>query len=239
VNESAAELTSDHPERFGGFASLPLPDIDGSLGEIAYAFDVLKMDGVVMMTNFGGVYLGDLQLAPIFDELNRRNAVVYIHPTSPVCWQQIGLPYPPPMIEFPFDSTRTVVNLILSGTLERCPNIRLIISHAGGTLPFLARRIALLGAANPELRRVAPAGVGAYLRKLYYDVALSTSSSSIAPLLEMTDRDHVVYGSDYPFAPEATVKSLLVDLQHNQILTAADLGCIGRTNALKLFPRLA
>ena len=107
--------------RFGGFASLPLPDVDGALEEITYAFDTLKLDGVVVLTNFNGVYLGDQRLDPVFDELNRRGAVIFIHPTSPICWQQSALGYPRPMIEFTFDSTRAVVNLIFSGTLARCP----------------------------------------------------------------------------------------------------------------------
>ncbi len=143
VNEFAARTMADHRGRFGGFASLPLPDVDGALEEIAYAFDTLKLDGVVVLTNFNGVYLGDQRLDPVFDELNRRGAVIFIHPTSPICWQQSALGYPRPMIEFTFDSTRAVVNLIFSGTLARCPKLRIIVPHAGGTLPFLARRIGM------------------------------------------------------------------------------------------------
>ena len=125
VNEFAARTMGDHRGRFGGFASLPLPDVDGALEEIAYALDTLKLDGVVMLTNFNGVYLGDKRLDPVFDELNRRGAVVFIHPTSPICWQQSALGYPRPMIEFTFDSTRAVVNLIFSGTTTRCPKVRI------------------------------------------------------------------------------------------------------------------
>jgi predicted TIM-barrel fold metal-dependent hydrolase len=142
VNEFAARMAQDYPGRFGTFASLPLPDIDAALDEIDYALRVLKVDGFVMLTNFGGTYLGDAKFNPIFDELNRRRAVVFIHPTSPPCWEHIALGYPRPMIEFPFDSTRAVTNLIISGTLERCPDLRIIVPHGGGTLPFLTRRIA-------------------------------------------------------------------------------------------------
>ena len=145
VNEFAARTMGEHRGRFGGFASLPLPDVDGALEEIAYALDTLKLDGIVMLTNFNGVYLGDKRLDPVFDELNRRGAVVFIHPTSPICWQQSALGYPRPMIEFTFDSTRAVVNLIFSGTTTRCPKVRFIVPHAGGTLPFLARRIGMFG----------------------------------------------------------------------------------------------
>jgi predicted TIM-barrel fold metal-dependent hydrolase len=125
VNEFAARTRADHRGRFGGFASLPLPDVDGALNESAYALDTLKLDGVVMLTNFNGVYLGDKRLDPVFEELNRREAVIFIHPTSPICWQQSALGYLRPMIEFTFDSTRAVVNLIFSGTTARCPNLRI------------------------------------------------------------------------------------------------------------------
>ena len=176
VNEFAARTMGDHRGRFGGFASLPLPDVDGALEEIAYAFDTLKLDGVVMLTNFNGVYLGDKRLDPVFDELNRRGAVVFIHPTSPICWQQSALGYPRPMIEFTFDSTRAVVNLIFSGTTARCPKVRFIVPHAGGTLPFLARRIGMFG------RGVAggtPVPAEEQLRELYYDLAGSPGSNAL------------------------------------------------------------
>ena len=118
------------------------PDTEGSLKEIEYGLDTLKADGVGLLTNYDGKELGDPLFAPVLQELNRRHAIVFIHPTSPPCWEHIALGFPRPMIEFPFDSTRAVTNLAMSGTLERCPNLRIIVPHAGGTLPFLARRIA-------------------------------------------------------------------------------------------------
>ncbi len=235
VNEFAARTIADHRGRFGGFASLPLPDVDGALAEVAYAMDTLKLDGVVMLTNFNGVYLGDQRLDPVFDELNRRGAVVFIHPTSPICWQQSALGYPRPMIEFTFDSTRAVVNLIFSGTTARCPKVRFIVPHAGGTLPFLARRIGMFG------RGVAggiPVPAEEHLRKMYYDLAGSPGSNAIGPLLEMTQRSHILYGSDYVHTPEATVSAHLVELLSSKLLSAEDFRAIGRGNALALFPRL-
>jgi 6-methylsalicylate decarboxylase len=235
VNEFAARTIADHRGRFGGFASLPLPDVDGALLEIANALDTLKLDGVVMLTNFNGVYLGDKRLDPVFDELNRRGAVVFIHPTSPICWQQSALGYPRPMIEFTFDSTRAVVNLIFSGTTLRCPKLRIIVPHAGGTLPFLARRIGMFG------RGVAggtPVPAEEHLRKLYYDLAGSPGSNALAPLLEMTERSHILYGSDYVHTPEAIVSAHLTELLSSKLLSADDFRAIGRGNALTLFPRL-
>ncbi len=236
VNEFAARTMTDHRGRFGGFASLPLPDVDGALEEITYAFDTLKLDGVVVLTNFNGAYLGDQRLDPVFDELNRRGAVVFIHPTSPICWQQSALGYPRPMIEFTFDSTRAVVNLIFSGTLARCPKLRIIVPHAGGTLPFLARRIGMFA------RGLAAGGSGVnaeeQLRQLYYDLAGSPGSNALAPLLEMTERTHVLYGSDYVHTPEPIVAAHLNELMASKLLSPEDFSAIGRTNALSLFPHL-
>jgi predicted TIM-barrel fold metal-dependent hydrolase len=235
VNEFAARTMGDHRGRFGGFASLPLPDVDGALEEIGYALDTLKLDGVVMLTNFNGVYLGDKRLDPVFDELNRRTAVVFIHPTSPICWQQSALGYPRPMLEFTFDSTRAVVNLIFSGTTTRCPKVRFIVPHAGGTLPFLARRIGMFARA---LAGGTPVAAEEHLRKLYYDLAGSPGSNALAPLLEMTERSHILYGSDYVHTPEAVVSAHLAELLSSKLLSADDFRAIARGNALALFPRL-
>jgi predicted TIM-barrel fold metal-dependent hydrolase len=238
VNEFAARTIADNRGRFGGFASLPLPDVDGALAEIAYALDTLKLDGVIVLTNFNGVYLGDKRLDPIFDELNRRGATIFIHPTSPICWQQSALGYPRPMIEFTFDSTRAVVNLIFSGTTTRCPKLRIIVPHAGGTLPFLARRIGTFGGLVGSSGS-APIGVEEQLRRLYYDLAGSPGSNALAPLLEMTERSHILYGSDYVHTPEALVVAHLAELLSSKLLSADDFRAIARDNALALFPRLA
>ena len=238
VNEFAARMIGDHRGRFGGFASLPLPDVDGALAEIAYALDTLKLDGVVMLTNFNGVYLGDKRLDPVFDELNRRGAVVFIHPTSPICWQQSALGYPRQMIEFTFDSTRAVVNLIFSGTTARCPKLRFIVPHAGGTLPFLARRIGTFGRILTPGDGSNPIGAEEHLRRLYFDLAGSPGSNALAPLLEMTERSHILYGSDYVHTPEPIVAAHLNELMGSKLLSSDDFRAIGRTNALHLFPRL-
>jgi predicted TIM-barrel fold metal-dependent hydrolase len=238
VNEFAARTMGDHRGRFGGFASLPLPDVDGAMEEIAYALDKLKLDGVVVLTNFNGVYLGDQRLDPVFDELNRRGAVAFIHPTSPICWQQSALGYPRPMIEFTFDSTRAVVNLIFSGTTVRCPKLRLIVPHAGGTLPFLARRIGMFGRGLADRSRSTPVSTEEQLRQLYYDLAGSPGSNALAPLLEMTERSHILYGSDYVHTPEAVVSAHLSELLTSKLLSPDDFRAIGRNNARSLFPRL-
>lgn len=235
VNEFAARNAEDHRGRFGTFASLPLPDVDAALEEIQYASDVLKVDGFVMLTNAAGIYLGDPKFDAVFDELNRRAAVVFIHPTSPPCCEQIALGYPRPMIEFPFDSTRAVTNLVLSGTLERCPKVRVIVPHAGGTLPFLAKRIAGI-AARMRLGKAGNNFIGA-LERLYYDTAGSTGDNSLVSLLTLIDSSHILYGSDYPFTPEDMVEETIKDLNSTAVLNADDRRAIERNNASKLFTR--
>lgn len=233
VNDVASTTIADHPGRFGAFASLPMADTDESLAEIERALDGLGLDGVNVLTNVGGVYLGDASLEPIMTELNRRQSVVFIHPTSPACWECTSLGYPRPMIEFPFDTTRAVTNMLLSGVFTRYPDIRWIVPHAGGTLPFLAPRIAgisvLLGADDP-------AAVVAQLRQLYYDLAGSASAAVVTSLLTLADRHQVLYGSDWPFTTEPNVAGALGWITGNDNpVSAAELAA----NAAPLFPRLA
>jgi predicted TIM-barrel fold metal-dependent hydrolase len=199
VNERTAVVVRSDPSRFAGLAVLPLPDVDRALAELAHALDVLGLDGVTLLSNVGGAYPGDPRWDALFDELDRRGAYVLLHPTMP--------PHAPPLpdhpiwlYEFPFDTTRAVVNLIYSGTLERCPNIRLQVSHLGGTTSFLAPRIASLAAREPAGAARAPAGALAYLRRLYYDTGLSSNGVALASTLEVAELDHVVFGTDWPYA---------------------------------------
>ena len=142
VNEFAAETIRDHSPRFGAFATLPLPDIEGSLKELTYALDTLKLDGIGLISNYHGLYLGQPELDPIFDELNRRKAVLFIHPCPPPNFAPLSMDLTAPILEFPFETTRIATNLIKSGTIERCPDLRIILPHGGGTIPFLQPRMA-------------------------------------------------------------------------------------------------
>ena len=232
-NDYAASIRSDHPGRFGVFACLPLPDVDASLAEIAYALDTLKADGIGLLTSYGDRYPGDAAFQPVFDELNRRRAVVYFHPTNAPCSQCLpGIPAA--TLDFPFDTTRAVVSLLYSGAFARCRDIRFIFSHAGGTVPFLAERIARLGA-RPGFKEMVPNGVLPELERLYYDTALSANWLAFRSLLELVTPDKVLFGSDYPFAPEATMTATvrgLIELG----LDSDVLQGIERDNALALFP---
>src|SRR5437764_15229355 len=142
-NEFSAQLIHEYPQRFGAFAILPLPDIEAALRELEYALDTLKLDGVVLLSSVDGRYPGDPLFDELFTELNRRKAVVFLHPTVPAINRELHLNLPPFLVEFVFDTTRAVVNLMYSGTLERCPDMPVILAHAGGTVPYVALRISL------------------------------------------------------------------------------------------------
>ena len=234
ANDYAAKLRRDHPRRFGVFAGLPLPDIDASLAEIRHALDELKADGIGLMTNYGSKYPGDPAFAPVFDELDRRGAVVYFHPTTATC-NQCQPEYPPATLDFPFETTRAITSLLYGGTLARCRNIKWIFSHAGGAVPFMAERIARL-AARPQYKEKVPNGVIPELKRLYYDTALSANWLAFRSLLELVVPQQVLFGSDYPFAPEATLEATVKGLI-SMNLGADVLRGIERDHALKLFPQ--
>ncbi len=206
VNEAGRRAADAHPGRFGLFAALPLPDVDGALAEIAVAFDTLHADGVAVLTNAGGTYLGDPVLEPVFDELDRRHARVFIHPTSPVCWEHTSFGRPRPMLEFLLDTTRAVTNLVLNGTVARHPDIAFIVPHAGAALPVIVDRI---NAFSHVLGDVDPATVVERdLAGLHYDLAGFPVPRQLDALLALTTIEHLHYGSDYPFTPEAVVAAL-------------------------------
>jgi len=240
TNEFVADVVRDDPEHFGGFATIPLPDVGASLEEVEYAYDTLGLDGVVLYTSQGDRYLGDRSYDPFFEELDRRKAIVFIHPTTiPPGADATGLTIPFGVAEFTFDTTRAVMNMLYSGTLERYPSIRYIVSHAGGTIPYLAWRIA--GASYlPELRDRAPKNDGlALLQELYYDTALSTSEFVFGALKEFVPMSQVLFGSDFPYIGPAVLQAERYGLENSKVLDDAARAAIDRGNALTLFPRFA
>jgi predicted TIM-barrel fold metal-dependent hydrolase len=237
VNEEGAGYAEAYPTRFGLFATLPLDDAASSVGEIEHAFDKLGADGVVLMTNARGVYLGDRKFDPVFDALNARKAVVFLHPTSPACFEALAMGRPAPMIEFPFDTTRAAMNLVFSGTTQRCPDIKFILPHAGGTLPFLVQRIVGGGRRSPN--PMDPAAALAEMRRFYCDTAGAANVHAIPALLQLIPVSQILFGSDYPFTPEATVENFVKFLDETALFTAEDRIAIARENATKLFRRLA
>lgn len=241
VNDFAGALVGRQPNRFGAFATLPLPDLDAALAEIHYALDVLHLDGVVMETNSHGIYLGDARLEPLFAELHRRKATLFLHPTSPACFEAVGLGRPAPIFEFPVDTARTVTDLIFAGTLTRYPDIRIILPHAGGALTAVAERIAAFSGL-PFLKQ-RPAGgpdeVIRVLASLYYDLASSASDGAIERLRRITSLSHVLFGSDFPFTPAPSIGANVEGFRKLGGLTTSEHEGMARGNAHRLFPRLA
>src|SRR6266550_627062 len=235
-NEFQAEKVGNHPARFGAFALLPLPDVDGALEEISYALDVLRLDGVGFFSSVNDRYLGDPLFDPVFDELNRRNAVVFIHPTHCEAPEHTRLHAPPFVVEDVFDTTRAVVNLIYSGTLKRCPNIRFIVAHGGGTVPFLAQRIAMMEGHRgaKDVTDVIPT-----LRSLYYEIASTTSGFALRSLQELADPTHVLWGSDLPFVYGTRLQEEVDHWEQYKGFDADGRRDVEQGNALRLFPRLA
>ena len=234
-NDSAAQMIRDHPGRFGLFAAMPLPDIDASLKEIAYALDTLKADGIGLMTSYGDKWPGDPMFAPVLEELDRRKAVVYFHPTTASCCGNLIPGVAPATIEWPVDTARAVISLLFSGSLVRYPNIRFIFSHAGGALPALSGRIANFVKRDKNAGKYAPQGALAEFVKLYYDTANASAAPSMAALMAMAPVSQIVFGSDYPyFTLEENVEGLT-----KIRLSAAEHQAINRGNAAGLMPKYA
>jgi predicted TIM-barrel fold metal-dependent hydrolase len=232
LNEFGTKTVQEHPGRFGLFAVIAPPDVEGSLREIEYAFDTLKADGIGLLTSYGTKYLGDESFAPVYEELNRRKAVVYVHPTTPDCCRALVPGIPPGSIEYATDSTRTIAHLVFSGMAVKYPDIRWIFSHSGGTLPFLTGRFVRL-AEERKLQHL-PNGPLPEFRKFYYELAQGNTPGQIAALLKMAPISQLMYGTDFPFRDGAEVNAGIAAYGFN----AADIPAIERDNALKLLPRV-
>jgi 6-methylsalicylate decarboxylase len=234
-------VISRNPGRFGAFATLPMEDFDDAMAELEYALDHLKLDGVIVESNTDGVYLGDPKLEPLFAALDKRKSTLFLHPTSPACFEAVGLGRPAPILEFPMDTARTVTDMIYAGTLTRYPNIRMIVPHAGGALPSLAHRIAMFSTL-PFLEQK-PAGGAEEVRKvlnsLYYDLAGSAHDGAVESLRRLTSTNHILFGSDFPFTPAAGVDANVKGVRALKGLTTVEHEGIARNNAYTMFPRLA
>jgi 6-methylsalicylate decarboxylase len=235
-NDYAARLVSDHSGRFGSFAMVPLTDIDGSLHEIAYALDTLKADGIGLMTSYRDKWLGDPLFLPVMEELNRRKALVYTHPTAANCCVNLVRTQQPVMIEFGTDTTRTIADIIFSGNAQRFRDIRWIFSHAGGTMPFLIERLVRNPLLDPEAKATVPEGTLAELKRFHYDTAQTSNKASMSALSAIIPVSQILFGTDFPYR---TGIDHVKGLRDAGVFTDAQLMDIERGNALKLLPRLA
>ena len=236
ANEAIAAIVRSAPERFAGLALLPLPDPGAAIDELGYALDELGLDGVMLLSNTAGVYLGDERWAPVYEELDRRGTYVFVHPTLPPYALPLGREHPMWLYEFPFDTTRALAKLIFSGTFERFPSIRMQFAHLGGAAPFLAHRLASLADREPERASLAPAGAIEYLRRQYYDTGLSDNAPALAATRELVRLEHIVFGTDWPYV--ALPESGSDPAPTLAFLSADERAGIDHRHAATLVPRL-
>lgn len=235
-NDYAAKLVQDHPGRFGMFAALPLPDVEGSLREIEYGLDTLKADGVGLFTNYRDKWIGDPAFDAAFAELNRRKTVVYVHPDSPACCKNIGMPdINDAVIEYGTDTTRAIARVLFSGTAHRFPDIRFIWSHAGGTMPFIIERLTRAPLGNPKLKERVPDGVLPAVKKFHYDTAQASHVYAMSSLTKLVSVSQILFGTDFPFR---TAADHVKGLTECGVFSESDLRAIDFENAHRLFPRV-
>lgn len=210
VNDAAAALVRAHPDRFGFFASLPLPDINSAHAELRRAIDGLGAQGVIMFSNAGGRYLGDPSLTPVLEELDRRRSVLLVHPTCAPCAEEVACGRPASMIEFLFDTARSILDYILSGAAQRFPNINVIVPHCGGVLPLLIDRVNLYQIFGQTGRHEA---VSSALRRFYVEVSGRPSSATqIVAMNEVFSSTHILYGSNFPWTPAESIDPSIKNL---------------------------
>jgi predicted TIM-barrel fold metal-dependent hydrolase len=234
LNEFAARVAQDHPGRFGFFATLPVPDIDGALEEVAHAFDTLRASGVILLANVHGRYLGAPEDDPLFAELDRRRAIVFVHPGELPSGRIDGIP--PFAADFLLDTTRAAFRLVRSGVMRRYPSLKIILSHAGGFVPYASHRLA--AALTLETQR-SPAEILEDFASFYFDTALSGSPAALPSLLAFAKPGHVLFGSDWPYAPAIAVSYFTGQLDAYAALDANGHAAIDRMSAEVLFPHFA
>ena len=235
VNDYTADLVAKRPDRFGNFATLPLPDVDGALREIEYALDTLHADGVILLANYAGRYVGDESFDPLSSALNRRQGVHFLHPSQPPLPTINGVAGP--LVDYPFDTTRAAVQLVLNGVTDRYPAARIILAHAGGFLPYASHRFAELARIfRPDAETAVD--ILASFRRFYFDTALSSGPAALPTLKAFACSDHILFGSDFPYVSTQIVGSFTAKLDSYNDLTAEQTRAISHGNAWTLVPRL-
>jgi predicted TIM-barrel fold metal-dependent hydrolase len=258
-NQEAAEFVGRHPKRLGAFATLPIPDVDGACEEARYALDVLKLDGIGLLASYDGQYLGEAAFDPVLEILDERSAVVVIHPnnhpSTGTVRQGISKGIGNFLVEFLFDTTRAALNLLFNDALHRFPNIRFILFHAGGTLPYAAWRVSEIASRqmtvspwdkqypSPFMQRhggeLTAETVLSDLRRFWYETALAAGPQTFGSLKEVAAPERILFGSDWPYCPDVMTADMIRALTDQSGLDANEVQAIGRGNALRLFPRFA
>jgi predicted TIM-barrel fold metal-dependent hydrolase len=232
-NEYAIGLVQQRPDRFGSFAVLPLPDVEAACREAAFALDELAADGVTVLASYGETFFGDSIFDPLLAELDERAAVVFVHPTQHPEAKKLALDLPLFVAEYPINTTRAALNLMTKKVIKRFPNIRFVLAHAGGVLPFLAWRLAI-----PRVPAVWEDDVHGYLRHFWYDIALAAGKQSLGSLKEVADLSKILFGTDWPYTSDKTVEWTIRDYAEPRLFTDKQRQDIDRENSLTLFPRL-
>jgi predicted TIM-barrel fold metal-dependent hydrolase len=233
-NDYAAKIGADHKGRFGMFVNLPLPDVEGSLKEIEYGLDQLKAEGIVLFTSYGDKWLGDPAFDPVMEELNRRKAVIYTHPTTATCCTNILPIINDSLIEYGTDTTRALTQMVFTGRAAKYSDIRLIWSHGGGQMPFLIVRLVRMARA-PDVAKHIPQGFVHEARRFFYDTAAVYAAGPMQALRQVVPVERILYGTDVPWGNPAEIAA---DLAACGVFTPAELRMIDRDNALTLFPQL-
>ncbi len=240
TGEALAKFVSKYPQKLGFFAPVPFPHVDGALKATAYALDELKADGIIMLTNQNGIYIGDPAADAFYAELDRRHANVFVHPARPAFVDDLTLKLWGSVVEYPFETTRIAANLIYNEQMRKYPNIRWILAHAGGCVPYISLRLKLMSEQDPngppDFKDRVPEGVEPYVGKFYFDTAISGSRAAMASLRLVTESSHIMFGSDWPY-----IHREYVDEQITAMRTMPELAdifpSVERENAMKLFPR--
>ncbi len=239
LNDHAAELVAQWPKRFGAFALVPMRDVGDAIAEIEHSLDVLRFQGVSLFASYGQRFLGDVAFDPVLNALNQRGAVIFVHPTLHPSSRTLNLPWPAFVMEYLFDTTRAAVNLLLSGATERFPNVKFILAHAGGTLPYFAWRLASTSVIDPTLPQWPREKFAAGLMQFWYDNALACGRTTMGALKTVADPSKIVFGSDWPFVPSPLVAEEVEAHSAPDLHTELERTGIDYLNILKLFPQLA
>jgi 6-methylsalicylate decarboxylase len=237
-NDYAAELAARRPRRFGAFGTVPMARTQDAIDEIAYCLDTLKFDGVSLFASYDDHFLGDPRFDPVLAVLNDRSAVVFVHPGLHPSSKGLALPWPAFMMEYLFDTTRAVVNLVFSGAIKRFPSVQFILPHAGGLVPYFAWRLSVSPMIDKRLPQISRDEVYAGLRHFWYDNALSPGEQTFGSLEHVASPWRIVFGTDFPFANPGVIAEMVKTYESGFLSNAMRAG-IDRTNALALFPKYA